>query len=564
MELRDYQKKAVDVLWEDLPKERFVLLEAATGSGKTVMFAELIRRYMVRYPKMRILVVAHRQELVLQAFRKLVRVWPDGVEKIGLACNGAGPIDISKAVTIGSVQTLVRRNFDSDFRLVIADECHHIPHMEAGGSFRKLLDKLEAANPDVRILGVTATPFRLGHGYVYGDKCLPGRTNHFPRLNHRIGMDELTKKGFLVPVRAKEAAAMRENLDKIALVRGDYDLNELSGLYEKEYNLKLAVEAYERLGEGRKNALVFAVSIEHANKLRDAFLAAGHPAGSLSSLNSNEERVKALADFDDGGTNVLVNVGILTEGWDNPKVDLILMCRPTKAPALFAQMVGRGTRTMEGKKDVLILDLAENFKTHGRPEFPRVVSDRKRKRRVSSDYVTCPGCREYVRTPAETCPVCGHRFGGVRRGKPAVVREAGNPKEDAGATADAADRAKVTPAPETGPEKETIPATPAEKKERVKFFRVMRTTSKRGNLLAVVLVFLESGEYVSHWVDIEGNCSPGGRWRAEKFWRELSGGLDAPESVNDAIARANELRIPGEVTIVWKNGFKRVKELDLF
>jgi DNA repair protein RadD len=608
MELRDYQKNAVEIIWNDLNSENEVLLEAATGSGKTLIFAELIRRFMTSRPKMRVIVMAHRQELVTQAFHKLARTWPDGIEHIGLACGGTGPVDVEKEVVIGSVQTLCRRKLDGDFRLLIVDECHHIPGLEAGGQYHKVIQKLRGINPKLKILGVTATPFRLGHGYIYGTETLRGKQNLFPRLNHKISMDELIQEGFLVPVRAKEAFPMEKALSRVPVKNGDYDIAELSTLCGREKCLKAALDAYVNKGEGRKKALIFAVSIEHANKLKDVFLAEGFKAGAVSSDNTDEERLKVLGEFNNGELNVLVNVGILTEGWDSPKVDLILMCRPTKAPSLFVQMVGRGARPFEGKKDLLILDLAENFKTHGSPSSPMVsLGSKKRFKRDSLDYKICPQCMEFVIMNKAACPVCGFEFRkrlyedevyaqptmrllgnlpetaespiAMGEGQESSLEASLEPSLEASLAEPPKEVSKETP-------KETLRETPretqkkvsedsyddfyddfeddAEERNIVRSFTILRTQTRKGAFMAVLLVNCHPGGCVKMWLDVEGNSSEMGRYYAQIFWSKLSGGKTPPKTIKEAVERAGELKIPKEITVVMKNGFQQIKEFRLY
>jgi DNA repair protein RadD len=607
MQLRDYQKNATDVIWEDLMNEQRVLLEAATGSGKTVIFDELIRRFMTRYPKMRKLVVAHRQELVMQAYHKLIRVWPEGVEKIGLACSGTGIIDTTKEVTIGSVQTLCRRKIEGDFRLLIVDECHHIPSIETGGQYYIVMEKLQDNYPNLRILGVTATPFRLGHGYIYGDKCKSGQSNFFPRLNYRIGMDELTKQGYLVPIRAKEGISMENALSEITIKKGDYDLAELSEMYQNDCYLKAAVNSYKQHGEGRENVLIFAVTIAHANKLKEAFLQEGFKADAVSSENSNEERFRILNDFERGKINILVNVGILTEGWDNPKVDLILMCRPTKAPALFTQMVGRGMRPFPHKKDILILDLAENFKTHGRPADPLVIYNQKRKRQCSQDYISCPNCQEFVLRASENCPNCGHVF---RNSLFTLIKQNSELKTETFLTAEERElilKEEILEAKSLAQAQDEVLAQELQEKleydevlvidevleqeqdlkeddelsvevldfqkelkknkamelqEKVESFKIYKQKTIKGYFMAVLHVYLQRGGCVRQWLDIEGNYSSKGQYFASKFWNNLSGGKTPPISIQEAIERENELNIPQEVTTYIDGfGFKKIKGL---
>ena len=168
MELRQYQKDAIHAILDKWKFEKNVLLQAATGAGKTIIFSALIKYCMERY-NMKIVVLAHREQLVRQARDKLIAFWAVGKDYIGIACTSVSKvIDLSKPVIIGSPQTLIRRVENMPpVDLIIIDECHRLPPPNVDSQYKKLIDKLRLKNIDLRLLGVTATPYRLGQGYIY-------------------------------------------------------------------------------------------------------------------------------------------------------------------------------------------------------------------------------------------------------------------------------------------------------------------------------------------------------------------------------------------------------------
>lgn len=526
--LRPYQLEALDKVMADLRQSPRVLLQAATGAGKTIIFSEIIRRWMTEYPAMTIAVAAHRQELVTQARDKLLSVWPEGAFQLGLACAGAGRVETCRPVLIGSVQTLARRALRQPIHLLIIDEAHRIPAVEAGGQYHSLIQRLTDLNVNLRVLGVTATPYRLGHGYIYGNECKPGRTNIFPELNFQISLDDLTAEGHLVPIRAREGASLGSELAKVKLTGGDYDTAELNSLLMRGVHIQSAVEAYEKYGEGRDKVLIFAASIEHAEKLADAFNQAGHQATAVHSQMADQARKRSLFDFDQGGLKVLVNVGILTEGWDSPRVNLIMMCRPTKAPALFVQMIGRGTRLHPGKEDLLVLDLAENYKNHGEPSDPVI--------RLpghgggAPPFKVCPDCAALLAASTLRCRDCGHQWE-VR-----LVDE------------------------KVAPPMAFVQRTPAGQ-SRVIRLDAEGYVSQKGHYLLRLKILCRPGSEVYHFLDLEGAASAYGRQKARGLWWQLSGGKEPPRTVREAAARAGELKLPEFVTVIKKNGYKVLKEL---
>lgn len=528
MQLRPYQLEALDKVMADLRQKPYVLLQIPTGGGKTVVFSEIIRRWMTEYPAMTIAVAAHRQELITQARDKLLTVWPEGAFQIGLACAGAGRVDTSRPVLIGSVQTLARRALRRPIHLLIVDEAHRIPAVEAGGQYHSLIRRLVNLNPNLRVLGCTATPFRLGHGYIYGDECKAGRTNIFPELNFQISLEELTAEGHLAPIRAKEGASIGSELARVKLTNGDYDPAELNSLLMRGVHIQSAVDAYEKYGESRNKVLVFAASIEHAEKLAAAFGLAGHQAAAVHSQMADHGRKMVLRDFDQGGLKVLVNVGILTEGWDSPRVNLIMMCRPTKAPALFVQMIGRGTRLFPGKDDLLVLDLAENYKTHGEPSAPAIRTPGQGG--GEAPFKVCPECSALLPTSSLRCRDCGHQW------EVWLVDE------------------------EVAPPMVEVKRPPAGL-SRVVHWDAEGYVSQKGHYLLRLKILCRPGGEVKSFLDLEGAASVYGRQKARALWWQLSGGKEPPATVREAAARAGELRLPEFVTVAKKGNYKIIKEL---
>ena len=521
--LRPYQIEALAAIMADLGEGPAVLLQAPTGSGKTIIFAEVIRRWLELHPEGRATVVAHRQELITQARDKIVKVWPEGARRIGLACASLGAVDVRPPVVIGSVQTLARRRLmESEHQLLIIDEAHHVPGDHSGGQYHGLIGDLLEKNPGLRVLGVTATPFRLGHGYIYGSGAREG--NIFPKLNFRIGLARLMAEGYLAPFRAREGQALGAELGRVKIVRGEYDQRQLNDLLLRRVHIESAVAAYEKYGEGRSKVLVFAVSIEHAKKLAEAFNRAGHRAAAVHSRMSG--RAEILADFEAGGLKVLVNIGVLTEGWDSPAVDLILLCRPTRSAALFVQMIGRASRPHPGKKDFLVLDLAENFRTHGDPAEPRVVVPAGG---GPAPWKSCPNCRALLAASRMSCPDCGHKWEVV------LV---------------------------------DVSQAPALAKVKLKNFadRILGWSgdirlSPLGRRMLVLSLRCEQAGDVEKWLDLEGNSSRLEQSQARALWAGLSGGRKPPDTLDEAVGRLEELNIPEAVTVINRSGFMVIKEL---
>jgi DNA repair protein RadD len=540
MEYRQYQEDAISTVMTAMDKKTAVLLQAPTGSGKAIIFCEIIKRYLEEYPSLKIGIVSHRHKLVTQAMEKLMKVWPSGVNLAGYACASVGKVEVDKRIVIGSIQTLARRVLEEPFDLLIIDEAHRV-NFCSDSQYRKLVEKNQELNPGLRILGMTATPYRLNHGFIYGTKCRSGKVNLFTQLDYTIGMNELIEQGYLSQWRAKQPVDIKADLKKIKISNGEYDDNQLTELLIRNRHMKSVVEAYQSYGEERKHCLVFAVTIKHAEALNAFFSEFGYSSGVVHSKMKKDAKESVLKAFEDGEINFLVNVGILTEGWDCPPVDLIILCRPTKSPALFVQMIGRGTRVFPGKKNLLILDMVNNFREHGDPANP-VVKYKKSDKTGEALIKVCPNCEEIISLMSKTCPFCGYVF------ESEVVK---------------------TPEINKAPLMEEVRIVEhklADKVLETLSFSVhtheVRSVKNAGKKMSVLTIYFKSGKAVSVYLDIEGQINQVNKHRAEMLWKYLTGNSDTPKTVHEMYQRKNEIRLPKKLTVNYKHKFNEINEFN--
>lgn len=337
MELRPYQRAAVEAIereWED--GRRRTLLVLPTGCGKTVVFNEVARREVERGG--RVLVLAHRGELLEQAADKLRRA-------TGLRCSVEKAEETSvgtfERVTVGSVQTLMRERRlkalgHDRFTLVIVDEAHHA----VSASYRQVLDFFGGA----RVLGVTATADR-------GDRRDLGEV--FDSLAYEYSLPQAIRDGYLVPIEA-QTVPLQIDISQVSTRSGDYALEEV-GTALDPYLPAIADEMASAGLHGR-HTVAFLPLIKTSQKFRRLLEERGFRAAEVN--GQSEDRAEVLAGFASGRYDVLCNSMLLTEGWDCPAVDCIIVLRPTKVRSLYAQMVGRGTRLSPetGKDRLLLLD----------------------------------------------------------------------------------------------------------------------------------------------------------------------------------------------------------------
>lgn len=340
MQLRDYQVRAVEAVEAALREGiRRPVVAMATGLGKTIVFAELIRRRGGRA-----LVLAHRDELVRQAKEKVEAVTgrPVGVVE-------AAEDDWQADMVVASVQSLRPRRLQrwepDRFQTLVVDECHHA----VAPSYTQIFDYL---TPEL-LLGVTATPFR-------GD--MVSLEGVFDKIVFAYGLKEGIRSGYLVDIEAYRVKS-GVSLDKVRTVAGDFAQGDLAETVDTPERNALLVEAYRRHADGMKT-LVFTVSVEHALHVAQTFWSAGIPAAYVHGGMKLDERRAVLEKLRSGELRVVANCNVLTEGFDEPSVEAIILARPTKSLALFTQMVGRGTRPHPGKDRMVLIDVVDTTRRH--------------------------------------------------------------------------------------------------------------------------------------------------------------------------------------------------------
>lgn len=366
-----------------------VLLVSATGSGKTQIFSYIARS--VQEKNKRVLILAHRRELIRQISAALSS-W--GVNHGVMDAGAKHPP--RQSVIVGSVFTVVRRvqkMVPPD--LIICDESHHMTPRTTWG-------KVAAAFPNARVLGVTATPCRLG-GEPMADS--------FDVMVKGPPISELIAEGYLTPTEVY--APSKPDLSGIHKRMGDYVQSELAALMEKPRLVGSAVTHYKKICPDAR-ALAFCVSVLHAKMLADEFNAAGVSAAAVDGAMYEPLRDSILQDFRDGKIKVVTSCDLLTEGLDIPVADCAILLRPTQSLGLYLQMVGRAIRIAPGKIKTIVLDHASCTVSHGFVEEHREWSlDGTASRKKSTDKPpavrTCAKCF-CAHRPSPTCPRCGYEY----------------------------------------------------------------------------------------------------------------------------------------------------------
>ncbi len=343
LSLRPYQVQAVTAALEQLVENRSTIIVAATGTGKTAMFGEIARSWPGR-----VLVLAHRDELIQQG---ATRLRTQAGRRVGIE-KADQYADVGAEIVVASVQTLCRddrlaRFGPNGFGLVIADEAHHY----VAKSYKKILDYFTAA----KVLGVTATPDR-------GDRLALGQV--FDSVAMVYDIEDAIKDGYLCQIRATSVWCEDMSLENVKTTAGDLNQGDLDAVMSTEKVLHEVAKPTIELAGGRRT-LVFTTSVENAHRLAEVFCRyKPESARSVDGVMPMEQRRRVLADHQAGRFQYLVNVGIATEGYDDPAISCVAIGRPTRSRALFCQMVGRGTRLSPGKEDLLVLDFVGQAGRH--------------------------------------------------------------------------------------------------------------------------------------------------------------------------------------------------------
>lgn len=353
MELRAYQQECLASLTERYREgRRRVLVSLPTGTGKTVIFAHFPRFFRM---KKRLLVLAHRKELLEQAREKFQACNPGLQVEIEQASHQASQdskVVIASVPSLGRARSkrLARLNPD-DFYLLVVDEAHHA----VAPSYRRILDHFGMFEPNTprMLVGFTATPGR-GDG--------KGLASVFQEIAFKRRLEDMIREGYLCKISGWRVSSSVD-LDGVRVRAGDFVESQLAQAVDVEDRNALLIRAYNELCPGRR-CIVFCVNVAHAQEVARGFCAQGLRAAAVWGAMPDEDRRATLARFSRGDLEIVTNCNVLTEGFDEPAVDCIIMARPTHSKLLYAQMVGRGTRLHTGKEDLQVIDVADNTREH--------------------------------------------------------------------------------------------------------------------------------------------------------------------------------------------------------
>lgn len=531
VELRAYQQEAIDSLyrWFDGSTGN-PLIVLPTGSGKSLVLAGFIHSVLAAFPTERLLVLTHVKELIAQNHAQMLRCWPGA--PAGIYSAGLRRREADAPILFAGIQSVHKRAAQIGWvDLVLVDECHLIP-ADGFGMYRSFLGALSSMNPKLKVIGLTATPFRTDSGSL--DK---GSDRLFHGIAYTAEVSDLIAQGFLSPVTSKST---KHPVPVAGVHRqgGEFIGKELEAAAMHEGLVRLAVGEIVARASDRKAWLVFCCGVAHAKAVAEEIRSHGIEAACVFGDTKNVERDRVIADFKHGHLRALVSVGVLTTGFDAPHVDMIAVLRPTLSPGLWVQMVGRGLRRSPGKENALVLDFGGNAVRHG-PIDAVMIRQPKPSGPTDATFVAakaCPSCATLVATATRQCPDCGYEW-------PAPA-----PEHDVRPD-DVAEILK-SPHPTGGIERWNV--------QRIDYRRHRKPGKPDSLCVEYRCGFHQNAR---EWVCFDHPSGSYPRRKAESWWRHHGGTMPAPESVDLALCRieCRELREPSSVTVDVRGEHPEVK-----
>ncbi len=401
MILRPYQEAAIEAVYAHLSAhDDHPCVVIPTGGGKGVLVGRLCADVVQRWNG-RILVLTHVKELVdqnaIQAGRFLSPLL------VGVNSAGLKRRDLDHPVIVAGIQSVYQKACDlGSFDIVLIDEAHLIPP-DGEGMYQTFLRDARVVNPRLRVIGLTATPFRLKDGSI----CAPD--NILNHICYEIGVKELIRDGFLSPLVSKSGKA-KADTSSLHVRGGEFVADEVEHLMDADDLVRDACAEIAERTRDRMACLVFAAGVQHAEHVAATLATAiTCEVACIFGHTADGERDRLIARFKNGKLKYLVNVGVLTTGFDAPHVDCVVLLRPTLSAGLYYQMVGRGFRLAPGKSDCLVLDFGGNVMRHG-PVDALKIQDPGEREGGKAPAKECPRCQAVIAAGFAACPHCGFQF----------------------------------------------------------------------------------------------------------------------------------------------------------
>lgn len=396
MELRSYQLEAIEAIYTDLFSSESALCVLPTGSGKTEVFIGLLRKCLEVKPDIKVAILMGRIDLVAQTERRLSKVL--GAKHVGVYCGSLNRKETNRPFTVVSIQSIDKKHFPA-VNMIIVDEVHRLD--QDGGAYLKFIEKSQDQNHKLKIVGFTATAFR-SDGVIYGEGKI------FKKVSYLKTIKEMIVLGYLCEPKMKGSAHSFDT-SKLRMRAGEYRQEDVDELVNNdEMVLEQVTDALSRM-QGRKSVFWNCANIDHCNRVANTIMALGESVTTVHSKLPRPTRDANLSAFMTGHVRHVSFVSVLSEGFDHPPGDCLVLMRPTRSPVLYVQTCGRVLRPYPDKNDALILDYGQVIKTLGPLDEPN-VKGQKGDEDGEAPVKECPSCLTIVFAGVRECPDCGHRF----------------------------------------------------------------------------------------------------------------------------------------------------------
>jgi DNA repair protein RadD len=401
LSLRSYQQAAITAIYSYFSeKSGHPIVVIPTAGGKSIVLAAFVQGVLRQWPDQRILIVTHVRELIAQNHAEMMALWPEA--PAGIYSAGLRKREIGAQMLFAGIQSIHRRAYDvQQCDLVLIDEAHLIPRA-SDTMYRRFLDTLARINPYLKVIGFTATPYRLDSGMLH-----QGEDRLFTDIAYQVSIRDLIEQGYLCPLISK-ATNIELDVSGVGSRGGEFIAGQLQAAVDRDPITRAAIDEVIAHAEDRRSWLLFCSGVEHAIHVAEAVRAGGVSCETIFGHTPTAERDRIIGAFKRGNVRALASMGVLTTGFNAPAVDLIAMLRPTKSAGLYVQMAGRGTRLAPGKQNCLVLDFAGNVARHG--PIDAVTPKRPSEAEGAPPTKTCPECDSILAAAVRQCPDCGHLF----------------------------------------------------------------------------------------------------------------------------------------------------------
>ena len=401
IQLRPYQSEAIDATLKYFAEEEGnPLIVLPTGTGKSVVIAEFCRRILGQWPDTKILVVTHVRELIRQNHEELKALWSDapaGINSAGLKKREYDPPIVFCGIQ--SVYNKASRFTKVD--LVLVDEAHLIPR-KTNTMYQKFLNNLKLMNPHVRVIGLTATPYRLDTGLLHS-----GKDALFDAISYEAELKDMVKGGYLTKLVSKQPKT-KLDVRNVSVRGGEFVAGELQRAVDRKDVNEAAVQEILSYGADRQSWLIFCSGVSHATHIAELITKRGISCATIFGETPAAERDQIVADFKARKIRAIASMGVLTTGFNAPAVDLLALLRPTQSTGLYIQIMGRGMRNAPGKENCLVLDFAGNIARHGPVDKVNPKKPRKTDGEGVAPVKECPECNSIVFAGSAECSDCGY------------------------------------------------------------------------------------------------------------------------------------------------------------